>query len=115
MPSYLTGLENNVGDTYNKVNSKVPIINPKDVTWKENVDKDEGHKKIERVVPESTEMEETSEESNTIMDNLLHFMDQDLELFMDAIEDTEDPVVMYMNNRVDDIMHGVHAGMEHPV
>ena len=41
-------------------------------------------------------------------------MDDDLEVLMDNLESSDDPVIMYMNNRVDDIMHGVHTGMEHP-
>ena len=109
VPAYLAGLENKVGIT-----PDLPRLDPNNVIWKENVDEVKEKRKVERVITKQLDMEEPSDESNTILNNLVHFMDDDLEFLMDSLEASDDPVVMYMNNRVDDIMHGVHAGMEHP-
>ena len=111
VPAYLAGLENGAGNTQI---SNIPVLDPEDVIWNENVIEDEIKRKVESMKAEPLDAVESTEDSNSILNNLVQFMDDDLEVLMDNLESSDDPVIMYMNNRVDDIMHGVHAGMEHP-
>jgi len=113
MPMYLNEIVNK--DTDHAFDSYIPVINlVDDVTWKD-YKHNQTRQIVNKVIPKISEEEETPEESNTMLSRLNEFMNEDLDVFLDAVESSDEPIVMYMNNRVDEIMHSVQAGMDHSV
>ena len=52
--------------------------------------------------------------SVSMMSRLTDFINDDLDNLQDTLETSNNPMIVYMNNRVDTVMDGVHHAMDHP-
>ena len=52
--------------------------------------------------------------SVSMVSRMTDFINDDLDNLQDTLETSNNPMIVYMNNRVDTVMDGVHHAMEHP-